>query len=108
MKTGIENSDLRYRSQQFRDNLHALQLGSIVEWRKNRNTFDRLLDLGGHHCGLEMMRAAVDHPVSHQINVGRLEIACVSPLHKLCSKRSMDSRETPPMASPLRKLRASS
>src|SRR5271157_1787781 len=71
MKAGVEDGNLRHSTQQFCDDLHAFQFGTIVEWRKNGNAFDRRLDLSGHDRGLEMLRTAVDHPVSHNIDVGR-------------------------------------
>src|ERR1035441_8736160 len=71
MKASVEDGDLRHRTQQFRDNLHAFQFGAIVEGRKNGNVFDCRLDLSGHERRHEMLRTALDHPVSHNIDIGR-------------------------------------
>src|SRR5712692_8328974 len=71
MKAGIEDGDLRHWTQQFRDNVYAFQFGAIVKWRKNGNAFDRRLDLSGNDRGLEILRTAVDHAVSHNIDIGR-------------------------------------
>ena len=71
MKAGVEDGDLRHWAQQFRDNLHAFQFGAIVERRKNGNAFDRRLDFRSNERGLEMLRTAVDNPVSHNIESRR-------------------------------------
>src|ERR1039457_5922167 len=71
MKTGVEDSNLRHWPQQFRDNLHALQFSPIVEWRKNGDAFDSRLDFGGHHRRQEILRTAVHHPMSYNVDLGR-------------------------------------
>src|SRR5208337_2026664 len=71
MKTGVEDGDLRHWTEQFGDNLHAFEFGAIVEGRKNGNAFDCRLNLSGHERRHEMLRTAVDHPVSHNIDIGR-------------------------------------
>src|ERR1035437_10113779 len=71
MKAGVEDRDLRLWAEQLRGDLHAFQFGVIVEGRKRGNAFDRRLDLSRYDRGLEMLRPAVDHPVSDNIDFGR-------------------------------------
>src|SRR5437660_713401 len=71
MKAGVEDSDLRHWTQQFRDNVYAFQFGSIVQRCKSGNAFNRRLDLRGNDRGLKMLRSAVDNSVSHDIYIGR-------------------------------------
>src|SRR5260370_8842115 len=71
MNAGGAGGDLRHRPQQFRDNVYAIQFCAIVKWRKHGNAFDRRLDLSGNDRGLEILRTAVDHAVSHNIDIGR-------------------------------------
>src|SRR5208283_5797350 len=72
MEAGVKDSDLRHRTQQFLDNLHAFEFGAVVERRKNRNAFDRRLDFGSHQRGLEMVWTTVDYAVPHYIDFGRI------------------------------------
>src|SRR5260370_10653054 len=71
MKAGVEDGDRRHWTQQFRDKVYAIQFCAIVKWRKHGNAFDRRLDLSGNDRGLEILRTAVDHAVSHSNDIGR-------------------------------------
>src|SRR5271166_2448008 len=71
MKAGIEDGDLRHWTQQFLDNLHALQFGATVEGCKNGSDFDGRLDSLGDDGGLEMAQTAMDHAVPYYIDIRR-------------------------------------
>src|SRR5450755_2341413 len=71
MKAGIENSDLRYRPEQLGDDLHAFEFSAIVKRRKNGSVFDGRFDVRRDYSRLEIVRAAMDHPVPHNIDCGR-------------------------------------
>ena len=70
MKTSVEDGNLRHRTQQFPNNVHAFQFGTIVERSKNGNIFDRGFDFGGDQRRFEKLRTAVDDTMPHYVNIG--------------------------------------
>src|SRR5271168_3178996 len=71
MKACIENRDLRYRTKQLRDNVHAFEFGAIMERSKCRRAFDRSLDVSSNKRRLEMMQTTVNDSMPHDVNIGR-------------------------------------
>ncbi len=98
MKAGVEDGDLRHRTQQFRDNLHAFQFGAIVERREDGNAFDRRLDLSGNERRLEMLRTAMNDAVSDNVDIGRagnrLRIAAPQAIEQALDRFSTRTRRS--------------
>src|SRR5271165_3998517 len=72
MKASVEDGDLRYRTQQFRNKLHAFELSAIVERSKNGNISNRRFDLRGHKRRVKMFRTSMDHAVPNQVDFRRI------------------------------------
>ncbi len=68
MKAGVEDGDLRHRTEELGDDFHTLEFGAIVERGKSGNIFNRRLDFGGHDCRFEILRAAMHHAMANHID----------------------------------------
>ena len=71
MEAGIEDGNLRHRSEQFLNDLHAFQFSAIVKRSKGGDLGDRRFDLGRDHDGIFILGTAVDDAVPNNINLRR-------------------------------------
>src|SRR5580704_2500128 len=71
MESGIENRNLRYWPEQFLDDFHPFQFGTIVKWSKGGNPGDGRFHFRRDQYGIFIVRATVNDAVSHNINSGR-------------------------------------
>src|SRR5262245_44659470 len=65
----IENGYLRDSAQQLLDDLHAFQLGMVVERRERGSSGDRRLHRGSDQNWFFVMRAAMNDTMSHDVNL---------------------------------------